>query len=266
MIDHETRTVSVRGDKLRINVLEGGNGEPLVYLHGAGGLAGWTPYLDRLAQDFKVFAPYHPGVGDSSGIEYLDDLWDLVLFYEELLDSLGLQRTFLVGHSYGGMLAAELAAHCRSRIRGLVLIGALGLWLDETPVADFFVLSPEENAKLAWYDPDSPVARASVVTPVKPEDALEAYVDRVRTLAAIGKFVWPIPERGLERRLHRITAPALLVWGKADGIVPPVYGEEFNRLISGSHLMVMEKCGHRPQDESPEEFCSAIVQFLRNVR
>ena len=259
MVDHETRTVSVRGDKFSISVLQGGEGEPLVFLHGAGGLPGWTPYLNRLAQDFRVFAPYHPGVGDSSGIEHLDDLWDLVQFYEELLDSLGLDRIFLVGHSYGGMLAAELAAHCRDRIKGLVLIGALGLWLDDTPVPDFFILPPEERARLIWYDPESPAAKASIAAPDP-----EAYLDATKTLAAVGKFIWPIPERGLTKRLHRISAPTLLVWGEADGIVPPVYGEKFNQIIAGSRLLIMDKCGHSPQVESPDESCSAIVKFLRN--
>lgn len=259
MVDHETRSLSVRGGKFSIRIMQGGEGEPLVYLHGAGGLPGWTPYLNRLAQDFRVLAPYHPGVGDSSGIEYLDDLWDLVLFYEELLDSLGLDRTFIVGHSYGGMLAAELAAHCRDRVKGLVLIGALGLWLDDAPVPDFFVLPPEESARLIWYDPESPIAKASIAEPNP-----DAYLDATQTLAAVGKFVWPIPERGLVKRLHRISSPTLLVWGKADGIVPPVYGEEFNRMISGSRVLVMEKCGHSPQVENLDEFCSAVVEFLKN--
>ena len=263
MVDHQARTISVRGGKLRIEVLEGGSGEPLVYLHGFAGLTGWSPYLDALAQDFHVYAPYHPGVGPSVGLEHLDDLWDLVTFYEELLEAMGLEQTSLLGHSYGGMLAAELAAHCPHRVRRLVLLDALGLWLDDAPVADFFVLSPEERAEAVWYDPTSPAAREALALPEDDDGLIEAVVERHKTLASIGKFCWPIPDRGLRKRIHRITAPTLLLWGAADGIVPPVYGEEFRRLIPNSRLVVLEKCGHVPHQESPKQFFSALSQFLK---
>ena len=263
MVRHKEGIVSVRGGKLRINVLEGGSGEPLVYIHGAGGIPGWTSYLDRMAQDFKVYAPYHPGVGKSEGLEYLDDVWDLSLFYEELLDALGLDNVFLVGQSYGGMVAAELAAQCPKRIRRLVLVGSLGLWLDQTPIPDFFVSSPEERARNTWYDPTSEAAKAALAGPEDPEAQVEAELDKVKTLAAIGKFIWPIPDKGLSKRIHRITAPTLLLWGAADGVVPPVYGEEFKRLIPGSRLKVLEQCGHRPHEECPEEFFGALLPFLK---
>lgn len=263
MLDHREHTIALRGDTFQIRVLEGGDGDPLVYLHGSDGLSGWTPELDRLAQDFKVYAPYHPGAGPSNGLEHLDELWDLVLFYEELLDAIGLQRTSLVGHSYGGMVAAELAAHCPHRIRRLALIGALGLWLDDAPVADFFILSPEEQARAMWYDPTSDVAKAAMARPEDEQARAEADLDRTRTLAAIGKFVWPIPDRGLRKRIHRITVPTLLIWGAADGIVPPAHGEEFHRLIPGSRLLVLEQCGHMPQQECPQRFFPALLEFLK---
>ena len=255
--------VSVRDGRLQVKVLEGGKGDPLVYIHGAEGLPGWVPYLDQMAREFSVYAPYHPGVGSSMGLEHLDDLWDLVLFYEELLDALGLQRTFLVGHSYGGMIAAELAAQCPHRIARLALIGSLGLWLDHTPVTDFFVLFPEERASATWYDPTCEVARAAMALPEDPQEKIEADLDRTKTLAAVGKFAWPIPERGLKKRIHRISAPTILLWGAADGIVPPVYGEEFHRLIPGSRLLVLDRCGHVPHEERPQEFFTALLQFLK---
>ena len=263
MVGYQERTVSVRGGKLRINVLEGGSGDPLVFIHGAGGLPGWASYLDRMAQDFNVYAPYHPGVGASEGIEHLDDTWDLSLFYEELLDALGLQNILLVGQSYGGMVAAELAAQCPKRIRRLVLIGSLGLWLDHTPMPDFFVSSPEERARNTWYDPISKAAKAALAVPKDPEKQVEAELENTKTLAAIAKFIWPIPDRGLIKRIHRITAPTLLLWGVADGVVPPVYGKEFQRLIPGSRLKIFERCGHRPHEECPEEFFATLMPFLK---
>lgn len=263
MVDHQERTVSVRDGRLSVKVLEGGSGDPMVYFHGAGGLPGWARYLDRLAQDFRVYAPYQPGVGESEGLEHIDDVWDLVLFYEELLDALGLEQVYLVGHTYGGMVAAELAAQCRQRVRRLVITGALGLWLDHAPTADIFVLSPEESAKRNWYDPESEVARSANTRIEDPQAKAEADLNRAKTMSAIGKFVWPLPDRGLRKRIHRITAPTLLLWGDSDGIVPPAYGEEYHRLIPGSRLVLIEKCGHQPQTERPEEFFSAVVGFLK---
>ena len=263
MAEHQERTVSVRDGKLQIKVMEGGSGDPLVYLHGAGGLPGWTPYLDRLAREFRVYAPYHPGVGASTGLEHLDDLWDLVLFYEELADALGLGQFSLVGHSYGGMLAAELAAQCPSRVRRLALIASIGLWLDHTPLPDIFVMSPEDLTRAAYYDPDSEAAKAAFAQPDDPQARMEATLDRTKTLASVGKFTWPIPERGLKKRIHRITAPTLLLWGADDGLVPPAYGEEFSRLIPGSRLTVIDRCGHSPLVESPDEAFPAISEFLR---
>ena len=149
----------LRGGKFEVQLEEGGEGPNLLFLHGAGGYTGWTPFLDALAESFHVYAPAHPGVAGTTGLEYLDDLWDLVIFYEELMEELGLGRSHVLGHSYGGMLAAELAAHRADRVDRLALVAPLGLWLDEAPVADFFMLTPTERDPLLWHDPESEVAK-----------------------------------------------------------------------------------------------------------
>ena len=263
MVEHRERSVSVRNGSFQVAVLEGGSGEPLVYLHGIEGLSGWDSNLDRLAQDHHVYAPYQPGVGNSSGLEALDDLWDLVLFYEELLDSLGLEQVALVGHSYGGMVAAELAAHCAHRVKSLVLISALGLWLDEQPVRDFFIFTPEERAQHYWFDSTSEAAKAELAAPEDPMEKVEANIERTKTMIAVAKFTWPIPERGFKKRAHRIKSPTLIMWGSGDGVSPPIYGQEFQKLIPGSQLQVLEGCGHNPHLECGQEFHSALSGFLK---
>ena len=263
MVDYRERMVPLRGGKFNVQLVEGGSGPHLLYLHGAGGFTGWTPFLDRLAQDYHVCAPAHPGVAESDGLEHLDDLWDLVIYYEELMQALGMDQAGVVGHSYGGMVAAELAAHRPERITHLALVGSLGLWLDETPVADFFVLTAEERAELLWYDSTTEVAQAYLALPSDPEERMEATLSRTQTLSAVGKFAWPIPERGLTKRAHRITMPTLLLWGDSDGVVPPAYGEAFQRLLPQATLKTIARCGHIPQLEQPEEFISAIQGFLR---
>jgi pimeloyl-ACP methyl ester carboxylesterase len=259
----QERRVPLRGGKLNVQLVEGGSGDSLLYLHGASGFTGWDPFLDQLARYFHVYAPAHPGVAGSEGLEHLDDLWDLVLFYDELLEALGLDRTHVVGHSYGGMLAAELAAHRPRQVSRLVLVNSLGLWLEEAPVADIFAMTPSERAPLLWHDVNSTAARAALTRLEDPTARLEVDLDRTRTLSAVAKFIWPIPDRGLTKRIHRITMPTLLLWGDSDGIVPPVYGQAFQRLLPNATLKVLDRCGHLPQVEQPAEFIDALRDFLR---
>jgi pimeloyl-ACP methyl ester carboxylesterase len=262
VVQYKERVVSLRGGKFQVQLVEGGSGDNLLYLHGAGGFTGWAPFLDRLAHHYHVYAPAHPGVARSAGLEHLDDLWDLMIFYEELGQSLGLEQLHIVGHSYGGMLAAELAAHRPERVGRLVLVDSLGLWLDDAPVADFFILTPSERARLLWHDSNSELARAYLAQPEEPAARMEAQLDRTQTLSAIGKFIWPIPERGLTKRAHRIAMPTLLLWGDADKVVPPVYGTAFQKLFPDATLKIIENCGHLPQLERPDEFIAAVQGFL----
>lgn len=160
MAEHNQRMAPVRGGRFNVRVVDGGTGSNLIYLHGEDGFTEWTPVLDQLAQHFHVYAPSHPGVGGSQGLEHLDDLWDLVLFYEELMDALGIDRAHVIGHGYGGLLAAELAAHRPDRVSRLVLVNSLGLWLESDPVTDFFILTLQERRHSLWYDPECEAAKA----------------------------------------------------------------------------------------------------------
>ena len=127
--------IELRDGRFKIRVLQAGSGDPLLYVHGAGGLF-WDPLLDALSANHHVIAPEHPGAGDSQGLEFVEELWDLVLYYNELLDSLGVDRATVVGHSFGGMVAAEIASTSPHRVDKLVLIAPIGLWRDDHPVPD----------------------------------------------------------------------------------------------------------------------------------
>ena len=262
MVEFRETTLSLRGGKFEIQLVEGGSGPDLLYLHGEHGFSGWAPFIDALAENFHVYAPAHPGVADSIGLEELDDCWDLVLFYEELMTGLGIEGAGVVGHSYGGMVAAELAAHRKDLVSRLALVASLGLWRDEVPTLDFFTLTPSEEVKAFCFDPESEAAKSAFAMPSDPEARKEAMIERAKTLSSIGKFIWPIPDRGLPKRAHRIGAPTLLVWGDSDKIVPPEYGNAFQDLIAGSELQVIENCGHLPQYERPEAFVSAVSAFM----
>ena len=264
MVAHSERMVSVRGGMFSVQVAQGGAGYPLVYLHGAGGYPGWPDFLDRLARDYQVYAPAHPGVAQSTGLNHLDELWDLVQFFEEFLDAVGIDRCHLVGHSYGGFCAAELAAHRPERISRLVLVNSLGLWLPEQPVADFFILTPDERREMLWHDSDGELAHAAVAQPTDPEERLEYTLNRIQTLQSVAKFTWPIPERGLTKRAHRITMPTLIVWGESDRVIPPAYGAAFRDLLPNATLATIPECGHTPQVERPDAFFDSVLGFLHD--
>ena len=131
------RSVSVRNGEFKVDVLEGGAGDPLLYLHGVAGLE-WTLLLKRLSNGHTVIAPRTPGFGESTGTQKLHDIHDLVYFYLDLLDTLDLDRVPIIGHSLGGMFAAELAAAQPSRFSHVVLAAPFGLWVDSDPVIDMF--------------------------------------------------------------------------------------------------------------------------------
>ena len=260
----EGKTVAVRHGMFQTKLRTAGRGAPLLYLHGAGGLRGWDAFLAELARQFTVYAPAHPGFETSTGIEHIDDMLDLVVYYNDFLDALGLESVHVVGHSLGGMLGAELAALSPQRVRKLVLVNAVGLWLDEHPVADFFAMTREQLAVALWHDPDSEVAKAMMAVPQDENAQLAAVLIRSQHLATAGKFLWPIPDKGLKKRMHRITAPTLIVWGQSDGLAPVVYAQEFQQRIAGAQVAILQRCGHMPMYEDAAGFVSTVTTFLQS--
>ena len=256
----DDRIVEIR-DGVTFRVLSAGRGAPLVWLHSFHDRGGWSPFLDRLAQRYAVHAPFHPGVQGSRGVERLDDLLDLVLAYDELLDGLGLDAAHLAGHFFGGMIAAELAATFPRRAAGLVLVSPLGLWRDDAPPADVVILPAEDLPPVLWRDPESAAARAWAALPASEEENVAAQIEGIQRRAAMAKFVWPIPDKGLTKRLHRVAAPTLLLWGDADRANPVVYAEEWQRRVKGAALR-LSPGGHMLLHEAPEAASAVVSEFL----
>lgn len=254
----DEQIIELQGGRTKTRVLSKGTGAPVVFIHGAGGLL-WDPFLDKLAEGHQVVAPEHPGSGESQGLEHLEDLWDLVLYYADLFDALGLGPVPVVGHSFGGMVAAEIAATHAERVPRLVLIAPIGLWRDEYPVPEISAIPPDKLPGLLFADPTGPAARAMPrPDPTDPEALFQASL----TIAAVNQFIWPLPDKGLSKRLHRIKADTLVVWGAQDKLVAPVYGEDFARAIPGARLELVEGAGHVPQLEQFSATSELIGTFL----
>jgi pimeloyl-ACP methyl ester carboxylesterase len=239
-------------------VLVAGKGDPVMFLHGAGGLF-WDPFLEALAADHTVYAVEHPGANDTEALaRHLPGIWELVLFYDTILDSLGLDTVRLVGHSFGGMVAAELAANSPRRVSKLALIAPIGFWREDKPIPDIAGIPPQRLPELVLADPNSPLAQMLV----PPADDPQALFEAAMRMASILHFIWPLPDKGLYRRLHRVLAPTLLVWGAQDKLVDPVYAEEFTSRLRDSRLELVQGAGHLPQLEQPDATRDLILRFL----
>ena len=250
----ETINLEIRGGDFRTVVDSAGSGPPLLYLHGAVGQKGWAPFLERLSQQFTVYAPYMPGYGEATGLEHLADLTDLTLYHLALLDALGIERAHVVGHFLGGMIAAEMAAFSPSSVSRLALVSPAGVWRDAEPVADLLALNADELAERLTAKPEGTASLDGVA------DALAR--DRMQDIAAAGKFLWPLPDRGLHRRAYRIKASTLILWGEQDRINPPSYAADFQGLIAGSKTGTVANAGHLLMLEQPVAFADAVAAFL----
>jgi pimeloyl-ACP methyl ester carboxylesterase len=178
------------------------------------------------------------------------------------MDRLELKRAALVGHSFGGMVAAEIAASTPERASRLVLIDPLGLWRDDHPVKNWMIMPEAARPQALFANPAGDAARRFFAHPEDKEARVASIVAFVWAQACTGKYVWPLPDKGLKHRTHRIAAPALIIWGKQDGIVSPAYAQEFAARIGGSRTELIDEAGHLPHLERSEQVSKLVRQFL----
>jgi len=259
-MSQETIELKLRNG-LTANVLRKGRGAPLVFFHSHVGRT-WDAFLDALSESFTVYAPRHPGSENEAELMQLDAISDLVLYYDDLFAALSIESPVLVGHSFGGMVAAEYAAYFNTKVRKLVLMDALGLWVDATPVADINGMAERKIPALLFADASGSAAVDLFAMPTDPVAMAKTIVERVSTRAAVSHFIWPIPDRDLRRRLYRIAAPTLVVWGDSDRYVPPLYANEFVAGIAGASKVMIPGAGHFPQFEKVAETSRAVLGFI----
>ena len=255
MIENKT----IQTPKGMVEYLEGGTGPDLVFLHGAGGVAADSPFLKALTTKYHVRAPFLPGYGESEDNPEIRDMLDVTLHTFDVLDALGVSKPILVGHSLGGMVAAEMAAVAPNDIDRLCLIAAAGLWIDAYPVPDMFSLLPRELPEYLFHDVAAGTAMmTSNVSMSDPKFLIPFLVRNARQLGMAGKLLFPIPERGLKDRIHRIKAQTVLVWGDSDRMFPAPFAQAFKAGIKGSELVSVPEAGHMVIVEQTAAVMSAI--------
>jgi pimeloyl-ACP methyl ester carboxylesterase len=255
---------TVQTQHVPVSYFEAGSGQALVFLHGAGGVTAEDPLLAKLAQRFHVHAPLLPGYGESQEAPELRDMLDITLHTWDVVDALGLKDPVLVGHSMGGMIAAEMAAIAPHDVSRLALICPAGLWLDDHPIPDFFSTLPFEMPALLFHDAAAGAQMMTAGRDVSDPNFLQTYlVTNARQLGMAGRILFPIPERGLAGRLYRVKARTILVWGDSDKLIPPTYAQEFKRKISGAQLVSIPEAGHMVIFEKTDQVVDAIGRLVQ---
>jgi pimeloyl-ACP methyl ester carboxylesterase len=236
-----------------------GQGAPLLVLHGFEPIDPGSYFVGCLAREHEVLLPFHPGFGGSARPDDLDSVHDLVRLYLDVIDAIPARPLTLIGLSFGGWLAAEIATVCGKRVDKLVLVDPVGIKIGGRETADIFDIfngSPVEALKRSWHDPRN----ARDFNDMSDEE----LVLHARNREALCLYAWHPYLHGpkLKRWLCRIAIPTLVLWGESDRIVDAAYGRAFSELVSGSRFQLIEKAGHHPHLESPGPCAQRILAFI----
>ncbi len=248
-------------DGLTIRVEEGGDGRPVLILHGGGGLqtvASIAASLDKA----HVLMPTHPGFAGEPRPEWFDSIDDLAFAYLDLLERLDLQNVLVIGSSMGGWVASAMALHDTSRLlRGLVLINAAGIQVEGHPVVDVSTLTPVELSALSFHNPAAFRFDPATVTP----EQVEARKANARALAVYDQGLGSSDPK-LKRRLRRVSIPVLVAWGESDRVIDVEYGRAYAEAFPNARFELIPEAGHLPQIEQPERLLPLVRQFAISTR
>lgn len=245
-----------------VEMFTAGSGAPLLFLHGIDGLEGSAGVLRELAKRFTVHAPSHPGFGNSQRPARLDRVDDLGYFYLDLIAKLALDRSVVVGTSFGGWVAAEMLTKEPARAAQLVLVSPLGLPTADRRVqhvADIFMLSRQELGKRMQIGAAEPGSDMAVLTKM-PEQRIRRLM---RNDEAASLYGWTpyMSNPKLADRLHRISAPTLMLWGDSDEIVSAAYREQWRAALPQAQVETIAQAGHRIHADQPAALAARVAAF-----
>jgi pimeloyl-ACP methyl ester carboxylesterase len=241
-----------------LTVNEFGGGQPYLVLHGGGGPQTVYAFSDKLANEkrVQVFVPTHPGFALTNRPEKLTTPKQLAELYVKLLDELSLSDVVVIGSSLGGGIAAEISALNSERVDCVVLVDAVGIDVPGHPVADFFSLSPQQVAEHSYYDPIK-----FAIDPTKLPPAVIAAMPQNRESLKIYSGGTSMTDPTLKGRLANVGVPVLVLWGEADKIVDEEYEKAFAEAFPKGSFRQLDKTGHMPQIETPDQLITQIWKF-----
>src|SRR6202012_682063 len=238
------RDIVVNG--IRVQLLEAGEGESLVFFHGAGTTSGFQDLLP-LAQGRRLIVPIHPGFGASDDDPAVNSVLDYAVHYAALFDELKLSAPAdVVGHSLGGWIASLFAVFNPHRVRRLALACPAGLRGKEHPTVDMFTIRAEHVPSRIVSSPEA-LARIPAVNLTN-----DLKIARYREMTSLARIIW---ERNYEPKLARwlghIKAPTLILWGDKDQIIPVEQASYWSKRLTSSEVALFEGAGHLIFFEAP---------------
>jgi pimeloyl-ACP methyl ester carboxylesterase len=260
----QEKSATVFGAKIYYQEAGDASKPTVILLHGLGAdSASWTFNVGALSAKYHVIVPDQIGFGRSEKPLLKYRVGTYVDFLDKFMQTLRIEKATLVGNSLGGWIAALTAIKYPNRVEKIVLVDAAGLKPGEVDMKLIYSLnySTREEIrmlfKLVFYDQ----------TFVNNETFVEQSMEK-RVLAGDGYTINSLiesikrDEDFLDGQLSAIKKPALIIWGKQDGLLKLADGERFNKEIAGSELIVFDKCGHAPQVEKASDFNAAVLKFL----
>jgi pimeloyl-ACP methyl ester carboxylesterase len=249
-----------------LEVLRRGSGKPILIIHGNNPVHPRATFVDGLAADGEVIAPSHPGFGASPLPPDFDTMYDLVNLYLSVLESIPDGDVTVIGLSFGGWIAAELAVTNPRGLGRLVLVDPVGIKIggrEERDIVHFFNTDPAALNQKSWHDPARrPEGIYGLGWQATISDAMTdaEMIGLARNWDSLCLFAWRphMFNPQLRHWLHRIRVPTKVIWGASDRIVTPEYGRAYAALIPGATFTVIPDAGHHPELEHPKAFVEAV--------
>jgi pimeloyl-ACP methyl ester carboxylesterase len=249
-------TVEFAGCKLHLS--RAGGGKPALVLHHDTGTPDRLPFYDALAAKYDVLVPHHPGYGRSERPDWMRSVRDIAVAYRGLLSELGLEKAALIGLGFGGWIAAEMAGMAPRDLSRLVLVGAMGIKPPEGDILDQAIVGYIDYARAGFHDQN---AFDRVYGAEPSNDQLVAW-DICREMSF--RIAWKpyMYSQTLAHLLGAVRAPALLVWGDDDKVVPLSAGRRYAKALPNAELQTVKACGHCVDMEKPDELARLVTAFL----
>jgi pimeloyl-ACP methyl ester carboxylesterase len=257
---------TVRVDDVDCRLQRQGDGSPVLYLHSCFGEVGELPFFAALDnRGFSVVAPELPGFGATSAPRDWNRVEDAAFHLRRLCDVLGLERVAVVGSSFGGWLAAELAVWYPERFTALVLVSPFGLRVEGSPLPELFWSRQEDQDEVvARAFPGGGLAEALAPVLENGRDEAALAVHLLQAMEGTARLGWSpyLHDPRLERRLAALSVPALVVWGTADRMLPGEHADRYAEAIPHARLRVCEAWGHVPALEHPDKLAALVASFI----
>tara|TARA_B100001123_G_C15333470_1_gene1032005 strand:- start:1564 stop:2394 length:831 start_codon:yes stop_codon:yes gene_type:complete len=237
-----------------------GEGEIVVFMHGAGFTRRWIPMYELLSESVDFIAPESPGFGETPMPDWFRDFSDLSIIYDQFFTQLELDKFHLIGYSMGGWAASEFAAYYPRRLKSLTLITPVGLRLEDNPGVDLFQLGPEDLMDRLFND------KEVMAEFMEGMDDFDEGIHLYSEFSSAARLMWaPRYNLALERRLQRLTCPTLVVRAEDDHLIPNEMAEKFATTLPNNRLIMIPETGHEPCLERPVELVTEITNFIEEA-